>query len=319
MATKLLKFSKKYGPCIKSLYSLLKENNGTRIDNGRTAAYRTMDPRRNTLKKCFTDLYNAGYILESPKSLKPKHLQFIFNKLVAEGRSASTFQNYKSHLTALCIWIGKPGMMNQVDLSTVPTHMRKRKAEAVVNKDWSTKPEFWSIINAILLDDIVVGIQLLLMFAFGLRANEAMCLELSEADKGMFLYLVHGTKGGLKRIVPIDNDLQRQVLEFIKAIYPAFVDPDEKKPTQHKLKQWRQHFYYICGKKHGLTRANKMVPHGLRHGYAQRVFEMASGVMSPIRSGLPLDKTNKINKAILKASKRLGHSRPGILAAYIGK
>lgn len=317
MATQLLTFSKKYGPCINNLHAILKKNNGLRIDTGGTASYRTRDARRNNLKKCFTDLYNGGFQLESPKSLKPKHIQFLVDKWVEDDISASSFNNYKSNIEALCNWINKPGMLKNVDLSVVPTRIRKRVLKAVKNKDWTTTPDFWSIINSVLLDDIVVGVQLLLMFAFGLRANEAMCLRVREADKGMFLYIEHGSKGGLKRIVDIENDLQRYVLDFAKQFVPGMIDAYSTTPKKYKLKQWRQHFYYIC-RKHGIKRANETVPHGLRHGYAQRVFEMASGVLSPIRSGLPLDKTDKINRALLKASKMLGHSRLGIMPVYVG-
>ena len=54
--------------------------------------------------------------------------------------------------------------------------------------------------------------QLELQRAFGLRMREAALLKVHAADKGAYLAVNWGTKGGRDRVIPIETDYQRDVL-----------------------------------------------------------------------------------------------------------
>ena len=60
--------------------------------------------------------------------------------------------------------------------------------------------------------------QLELQRAFGLRMKEAALLKPHVADKENYLAVNWGTKGGRDRVVPIQNDYQRDVLARAKAM-----------------------------------------------------------------------------------------------------
>ena len=53
--------------------------------------------------------------------------------------------------------------------------------------------------------------QLLLQSAFGLRVKESALIKPHLADKGEYLNITHGAKGGRDRVVRIENEIQRAV------------------------------------------------------------------------------------------------------------
>ena len=113
--------------------------------------------------------------------------------------------------------------------------------------------------------DARVGLQMALQAIFGLRAREAMQLRPHMADKGPYLALTVGTKGGRDRVVPIDTPEKRELIDKAKTFAASKLastsDPNKT------LAQVKNHYYHVL-RSCGITRAEGLTSHGLRHGYA---------------------------------------------------
>ncbi len=112
--------------------------------------------------------------------------------------------------------------------------------------------------------------------AFGLRKEESIKFQPQFADKGDHIVLkASWTKGGKERIVPVRNEMQRELLDRLhKAVGKASLIPPSRTYIQH-VKIWERHT-----QKAGLSRL-----HGLRHQYAQdRYFEL-TGLVAPSAGG----------------------------------
>ncbi len=89
-------------------------------------------------------------------------------------------------------------------------------------------------------------------------------------------------------------------------------------PREKLYKQYRNHHYYIL-KKHGITQANVITSHGLRHEHLNKLYHEITGHHSPVHGGTlhKVDKEkDKIGREIV--SERAGHSREQIASAYLG-
>lgn len=137
------------------------------------------------------------------------------------------------------------------------------------------------------------------------------------ANEGDFLFVREGTKGGRSRIVPIENIVQRDVIERAKAIsdkVSGFLGHRGRTEKQRK-----SHFYYIL-KKCGVTLADEGVTaHGLRHQYMHQSYLRLTGIEPPVRGGdtSTVDK-HELHVATQQLMERAGHSRTSIGVAYYG-
>ena len=167
----------------------------------------------------------------------------------------------------------------------------------------------------------VVAIQLELCLAFGLRVLEAISLRPAVASEGEFMgaavHVRDGTKGGRSRLVPIENEVQQDVLARAKAL------SDKKSGFLGNRggddEQRRKHFYYVL-KKCGITLAQDgITAHGLRHQYMQESFKRLLGIEAPVRGGdLSQVDPDELQVASQKLMERAGHSRVSIGSAYYG-
>ncbi len=121
-----------------------------------------------------------------------------------------------------------------------------------------------------------------LQAAFGLRTREAMQLRPLLADKGTFLSITHGTKGGRDRVEPIRTPQQRELLERAKT-FCATPSSSTSDPNL-KLHQWKNHYYQVV-RACGITRKDGITSHGLRHEYANNRYRELTGSDSPVRGG----------------------------------
>jgi len=153
-----------------------------------------------------------------------------------------------------------------------------------------------------------------LMQAFGLRIREAISLRPLKDHYNTVLTVVHGTKGGFARIVPVETPEQLAILEVAKQI--ANKSNGSLIPDTYKRYSWLSRAYRIfaeCGisRKHGIT------PHGLRHTYANDQYKLLTGVDSPVRGGQPTDYESD-SDARQQIGQTLGHARKRISTAYLG-
>jgi len=88
----------------------------------------------------------------------------------------------------------------------------KRHLVTNIDKTWSgQKKSLTDKLPDITKQNIYVAAQLKLQRAFGLRMKEAALLKPHGADKGTYLAVNWGTKGGRDRVIPINTDNQREV------------------------------------------------------------------------------------------------------------
>ena len=184
------------------------------------------------------------------------------------------------------------------------------------DKTWSGQGIFLENKLAILQkQDRYVAIQLKLQRAFGLRMKEAALLKPHGADKGAYLAVNWGTKGGRDRVIPVVTDYQREVLAEAKGL--VLKPNNSMTPNRYNFKQWRNHYYYVC-QENGISRQDGVTSHGLRHERLNEIYREITGIESPIKSGIP-----NANRDIDKAARQevaevAGHSRSSIAGAYIG-
>ena len=89
-------------------------------------------------------------------------------------------------------------------------------------------------------------------------------------------------------------------------------------PLGRDLKQIQQRFYYVM-RKIGVSKAQLgITPHGLRHEYANDLYEAESGQKSPVRGGRPDIDPDLDDKARRIVAQELGHTRERIVSRYTG-
>lgn len=284
---------------------------------GRHKSHATCYEVKKRIQRAFRIILDLGYKLERPGSLKQKHVRAMAQKMEEDGKAPSTIANTISALRQFAIVIGKPNLItDSCDFVSNPDSVRRARATDR-DKTWSGAGiDPIRKIAEVEQDEPHVAIQLMLCLVFGLRTKEAMLLKPHEADEGTYLSVDTGTKGGRHRSVPIENEIQRAVLELAKEL--ANESNGSMIPTKYSRKSWRNHFDYVR-LKYGITKRNGCLPHGLRHEYANVVWLEMAGVPSAIKGGdsSALDPV-KAKRVRSKIAERLGHSRPEITTAYYG-
>lgn len=297
-----------------SLAAVLKANNGAKQD-GSVASYATQDKRSDVLYASFAELRQLGYRLDTVESLRGKHVETLVAAWLERGLSASTIQNNLSIVRTLADWIGKAGMVQSVERYLGPG-AASRSSIATEDKSWPSKGiDVAAKIEQVRDKDARVALQLELQAAFGLRAREAMQLRPYIADKGSYLAVTVGTKGGRDRVAPIDTAEKRALLERAK----AFVATRSSSTSDPKMKlhQWKNHYYHVV-RACGITRKDGITSHGLRHQYANDRFKTLSGADSPVRGGGAVDRdADRVARLIV--AEELGHSREGVTTHYLGR
>lgn len=297
-----------------SLAKILADNNGAKQD-GSTASYATRDKRSDVLFAGFEELRAQGYRMDTVTSFRETHLQALVNTWEARGLSASTIQNNISIFRTFASWIGKAGMIEKAEKYVSPG-AASRSSIAQSDKSWSGQGvDIAGKIDAVRQLDDRVAIQLELAAAFGLRSREAMQLRPHIADHGSYLTVNLGTKGGRDRVVPIQNDAQREVLERVKTFCPN--KADSSIPREYSLSQWKNHYYHVL-RKCDITRENGFTAHGLRHEYANNRYPELAGTASPVRGGEQI-KRSADYAARLVIAEELGHSREDVTTHYLGR
>nr|WP_315591840.1 integrase domain-containing protein [uncultured Cupriavidus sp.] len=281
----------------------------------KSASLKTQERRMYTVCRSFVELRERGFMLESPYSLRHKHVQALVDRWVEQGQTGGTIENKLSHLKAFCQWLGKHDLIRSLG------DYKDREAHGLVRSYVTTKDKSWegngvdakAVIADIEKDDPRVAIQLKLQSAFGLRVEESWSLKIATALKNLdTLRVVDGTKGGRKREVPIR--LQLLVLERAARL----VDPlsGSTTPSSYNIKRWRSHYNAVL-RKHGVYKKGLGVTsHGLRHGWIHQMYEELTGIPAPIKGGEApeLEAHRQAIQAIVLAA---GHSKPSKSGAYL--
>ncbi|MGO4331946.1 integrase domain-containing protein [Cupriavidus sp. 2TAF22] len=286
----------------------------TRISH-KNASIKTQERRMYTVCRSFVELHACGFHVESPHSLRHKHVQTLVDYWLSQKQSGGTIENKLSHLKAFSQWIGKHNLIRTLgDYADREEHGLVRSYVTMTDKSWEGNGiDAVAKIAEIGAEHPRVAVQLKLQAAFGLRIEESYSLKIRTALRNLdTLRVVDGTKGGRKREVPVQ--LRLAVLEEAAAL----VDPmsGSTTPSCYSIKQWRGHYnnvlrkYGICKKGLGVT------SHGLRHQYLQEFYKTLTGVDAPIKGGSAPD-IEAHRQAILAVVEAAGHSKPSKSSAYL--
>lgn len=299
------------------IHDTLAKNND-KCANGRNkrVGHLTQEKRRTVLMSLIADLNVLGFLIESMKNLREKHIVAWVELLVKNGQAPSTIQNKLSVLRVYCGWIGKKGMVRSPEYYVTDASQVKRITATRVDKSWDSK-NVSDLIAAVSQKDTIVGMQLKLSNEFGLRRLEAIMLKPHVSDEGAYLHVRAGTKGGRPRMVPISSKQQRSLIEEAKAM----ADPKSGlicRPGM-TLKQAINRFKYVM-RYCGITKSGEGVTaHGLRHGYVHHRYEDRTGGKLPVKGGKPGEVAPMVDKvAKLKIMEEVGHSRLSVTTAYGG-
>ena len=301
------------------LMSLLEEHGRKATRQNKIVSHETVDVRKDHLLLALRELRGQGYKLESVYNLRQKHVEALARSWEESGLSASTIANRISSLRALSLWIGKPGMIQKAaDYVQNPGTVQRQQA-TTEDKSWSAAGvDIDAMIGLVEQHDARVGLMVRLMKAFGLRKKEAVMFRPWKADLGLAIRVRDGTKGGRERVIPIETEEQRSILELAKT--RAKHVNDHIGPPDLNLEQALRRVNYVF-EKFGLTkRGLGVTAHGLRHEHLNNLYENLTGVPSPVRSSSVTATIDRHLHDVARArvSQEAGHNRLNISNAYIG-
>ena len=287
----------------------------------RDCSPKTRLERRSNLRRCFAELYELGFRLESPTSLKQKHAHALACYWREKGLSAKTIHGLFSNLREFCRWINKRGVVLDIYEYFKDDHeLIARKTAAQEDLSWESRGidlnEIFSLAKEI---DPRFELLLRLMRNFGLRVKEAIEFRPAVATvlDDEHLLVTHGTKGGKQRIVKIRNERQRQVLQDAKAMVHPHINSRIRWPDK-TWKQAQAHFYHLMRRIAATKDLLDISAHGLRHAFLQEEYQLYSGVPAPIKGSTDLPNHAEHQRAMLAVSMQAGHYRPSISTSYCG-
>lgn len=280
--------------------------------HNKDGSFGTAAERQKSLKNAMQRLSDAGYGIRDVKQLKGKHIRFLVEQWKSDPTiTIGTIKNRMSHLRWLAERIGNPRI---VERSNSSYNIDNRKYV----DNHSNKAKNLSESKLDRLTDDFTKYSLKLQQEFGLRREEAIKFQPKFADKGTEIILKGSwCKGGRERTIPITTLEQRLLLdevhEFCRQHATKSLIPVHKNYEQ----QMRTYEYQTA--KVGETKN-----HGLRHAYAQKRYEILSGLVSPKNGGKTARKLSEGEKrdnleARLQVSQELGHNREEITAVYVGR
>lgn len=301
-----------------SLASVLKQHNGIKATDGTIASHETQHKRSTVLYQAFTDLRQMGYKLDCVSQFKGRHMAALAERWLSKELSASTLQNRLSTLRTFASWVGKDGMVERAE-RYFPNQEAARTSLNTQDKGWEANGvSVAQKLNDLRALDERVALQVELQLRFGLRVKESLMLRPHLADKGSYLAVSIGTKGGRDRTVPIDTPERRELIDRAKTYADrrtaSTADPGKS------LKQALGHYSRVVAKA-GLTKAQLGVTsHGLRHAFANERYTHYSGSRSPVEGGDLRVQNRELDRfARLAVVEELGHSREDVSTHYLGR
>ena len=302
---------------------VLYKHNGRHAKREKPVSEKTKANRFNEIRSMANTLHNLGYRITLPTQIRQKHVKALthFWESRKDLMPASVVQKV-SILRTFLGWMGKEGVMEFMtveDMFANPEAM-KREYVAKVDKSWDDKFDIDALIAKVMDDCKYTGRQLKLSHLFGLRAKESMLFrpQLDYDQKVGFIHVRRGTKGGRPRTVPVETSEQRQYLEELQGY--CYDVNESMIPRRSDQKSWIKHYYRVT-KRNGISKETGITPHGLRHGYAQRLYERTTGHPAAVKDVTQISRDiDMIEERIarLMVSENLGHSRESITSAYIG-
>ena len=251
---------------------------------------------------CLKVLPHYGYEPTDLLKLKNKHVVVIVRHWERDGLTGGTMQARYSVFTWVCERLRKTDCLPEDPASVLddPSRWRvatvARKEKTPSSKGIDTAEMF----AAIAKEHPVVALQFRAQEVFGLRTKEAVRIHPHESDRGDYLLVTKGSKGGRPRTIPfydfradfdldIDDVVAWDVREnaekraLIEEMKQATAPGRSLIPRQYTLAQWRREVRTVAAA-FGLTGTDRgATPHGLRHEYLCRRAEAISGLPRALR------------------------------------
>lgn len=150
----------------------------------------------------------------------------------------------------------------------------------------------------------------------GLRSKEASLIDarsaLAEAKQRQSISVIHGTKGGLERVVPITTPQQIAALERAAQVQG---NTRAVMPGGQDWRTWREGD--LRDAREITQRHTTGGLHDLRSAYACERYQALVGRPAPVEGGTIVDRAAD-EQARLVIAKELGHGRIDVVRAYIG-
>lgn len=299
------------------LDEIIRRNNLKSAYKNGAASYETQHKRAEILYGGFKALVGVlGCRIESPEQFREFHIKklgFFWEKQGIKDIQTriSVFRVFGN------VWLGKRQMIRESERYVLNPQIVRRRCVTTEDKTWSGKSiKVIEKLHEVATIDPRVAIILELMYAFGLRLKEAMLLRPHLADKSGLLDVTRGTKGGKHRITEKLTIVRADVIKTAKTF--ALSRLSSLIPDDRTFESYRKHVYRVCNQAQ-IGRRFGLVPHGLRHEYAnQKYTEITSG-RSPIKGALPGEVDADLDLyARTDIAEDLGHCRPRISGAYLG-
>src|SRR6266496_645447 len=179
--------------------------------HNRDGSYATQADREHILDLIADQLEEMGFRHMNAQSLKPKHVEKLVERWLAEKLSPGTIKN---RMSALRWWAEKVGKENIVARTNAAYGIPDRVYVTNISKakDLAMDP-----LQQVRTDCIRISLRL--QAAFGLRRAESIKIVPKWADRGDRLVLKDSwTKGGREREIPIRTQEQRQLVDEAKAL-----------------------------------------------------------------------------------------------------
>ena len=276
--------------------------------HNRDGSYATQADREHILDLVADQLEEMGFRHMNAHSLKPKHIEKLVERWLAEELSPGTIKN---RMSALRWWAEKIDKENII--------ARTNTAYGIPNRVYVTNI---SKAKELVMDQLqqirtdCIRISLRLQAAFGLRRAESIKIVPKWADRGDRLVLKDSwTKGEREREIPIRTLEQRQLVDAAKALVNG---KSLVAPGYTTYIAYLKHFRYEC------ERIGIHVFHGHRHFYAQARYKELTGQECPARRGPTSKQLTTKQKTIDREareaiSREMGHGREQVTAVYLGR
>ena len=282
-----------------------------------TRHYATEAGRQSFLSCLDRQLQAHGVHRLKPENLGGRHAKLVvadWSEAIEKGQlSVSTVKNKLWHFRWLAKAVGKEGLIPKTN-----------QVLGIPNRDYIPTQSKAQYLSPAVLDSIpdpYLRIALQVQQEFGLRREEALKCVWKRADRRYYLALEGSwCKSGRPRRVPILTPGQRAAIDAAKAM--AKSTPKGSLVVDH-YKGAKQRYDNVT---QGVGLRNL---HGLRHGYAQRRFEVLAGFPCPLAGGPTKSDMTPAQWATSESTRaqiatELGHGQPGkprpsITVAYLGR
>ena len=176
----------------------------------RDGSYATQADREHILDLCADQLHEMGIRELHAQGFKPKHVQLLVDRWLAEELAPGTIKNRMSHLRWLAQKIGKENIVERTNAAYgIPDRVYVSNVSKAKDLDPKQLDE---------LRNPYTQMSVRLADGFGLRRET--CIKIpGKADQGEVLVLkASWNKGGREIRVPIRTPEQHQLLEEAKAL-----------------------------------------------------------------------------------------------------